>query len=223
MLDSNRGLRVIVGLFTTLGIVAALTAQAGMQKENPNTALKIASVDSARLMAEYKNTTSADEDINKQKNDILTQLRSWQQNPLLVEKEQTELAALTSLENSPSGLNDAQKSRKKILTDSSKAKLEEFQALQLKQGQLAPADNVKLTDYTKAASDSTSRIEAKQREADADLQKKVSTITLKLQKDVKAAIAKVAKEKNYTLVLNGDLALYAENDITNDVLSHLNK
>ncbi len=223
MLDSNRGLHIIVGLFTTMGIIAALTAQAGMQKENPNAALKIASVDSARLMAEYKATTSADEDINKKKNDILTQLRSWQQNPLLNDKEQTELAQLTAQENSPAGLNDAQKTRKKVLMDSSKAKLDEFQALQQKQGQLAPADNVKLTDYTKAASDSTSRIEARQREADADLQKQISTITVKLQKDVKDAIAKVAKEKNYTLVLNGDLALYAENDITKDVLVHLNK
>ncbi len=223
MLDSNRGLRVIVGLLTTLGIVAALTAQAGMQKENPNAALKIASVDSAKLMAEYKQTTSADENINKQKNDILTQLKTWQQNPLLTVAEQNELATLVSQEATPAGLNDAQKARKKVLTDSSRAKLDEFQSLQQKQGQLSAADNVKLTDYTKASSDTNSRITSKQQEADADLQKQVSSITVKLQKDVKDAIAKVAKEKNYSLVLNGDLALYSDNDITQAVLKDLNK
>ena len=39
------------------------------------------------------------------------------------------------------------------------------------------------------------------------------------QKDIKDALAKVAKEKGYNLVLSGDLALYADNDITDAVLA----
>lgn len=48
-------------------------------------------------------------------------------------------------------------------------------------------------------------------------------IQTKLEADIRAAIAQVAKEKNIAVVFPSQVALYAANDITADVLKVLNK
>lgn len=222
MLESPRGLRVIVILAITLCIVASLTgAKAGQDK---NGALRIAVVDLGRLRAEYNYTTMAEGELKKKQDDFSVIARTMQQNPLLSDKEQGELVEIAIAKNTAAGLSDAQKAREKQLSDQSKALLEEFETLRNKKvGDVTPQDNTRLTQLMKMASDTDVRLADKKKKSEDDLQKQYSTAMTKLTTDVRESIAKVAKDKGFNLVFSNDVALYAENDITSDVVSLLNK
>jgi Skp family chaperone for outer membrane proteins len=208
-------------LFCTL---AALTGAKAGQDKNALGGLKIAVVDADKLLSEYSYTPIANKQLQDKQNEADSVLRAWQSNPLLTEQEQTELATLITAENSPAGLTDAQKARKKQLLDESNALLTEFDTLKNKKvGDITPEDNKRLTALMKLGNDTDVRINARAQQSKDELSKMQAKLVTQVQSDVKTALAKVAKEKGYNLVLSSSVAPYGENDITDAVLAQLNK
>jgi Skp family chaperone for outer membrane proteins len=221
MSEPSRGLRAIVMGLIALCIIASLTGAKGDDKQ---AGLRVAVVDKVRLGSEYKFAVASDSAIHKQESDALTVLQTWQQNYLLQEADQRTLSDLVLAENTPVGLNPQQKANKQKLLDQSKSLLERFNALQTKQvGALTQADKDDIARLTKAASDTDARLTAHKQAVEKDLQKQVADNATKLLKDVREGVKAVAKEKGYNLVFSNDVVWYAENDITDQVLGHLNK
>lgn len=77
-----------------------------------------------------------------------------------------------------------------------------------------------LTETRRKGLDSLGKLNAGYRQQIDDRR---DTAGQKIVNEVRAAINKVARQKNLALVLDGSLALYSTNDITGDVLKELNK
>lgn len=224
MSEPTRSLRAIVLAAIMLCIVASLVGAKADQDKNASSVLRIASVDTSRLLSEYNYAISSSQDLTKKADELDLRLRTIQQNSLLPEADQKTLADLIVAENTPNGLNATQKGTKDKLVNQSKALLEQLTVLQSKQvGQLTQQDRDQLTDFARRASDTETRYNAAQKDAKDSLQKQQDGVMTKVLKDVHDATAKVAKEKGFSLILRSDVAFYADNDITDAVLGQLNK
>ncbi len=217
MSESTRGLRLIVFAALVLGIVAALGAGAAPDN-SAGGALKVASIDSASLLNKYNGTIAYNEALRKKLDDYQQMFQTWKQNPLLAEQDQKRLGELVVREAT---LTEAEKAEKKKLLDQSAALFSEFTALQTKANPDAN-DKQRITQLTKLAGDTDSRIQASSKDADDELRKAQSDNYAKVMVQLREGIAAVAKKKGYNLVLGNDTAWYAETDITDDVLKEVN-
>ena len=223
MSEPTRSLRAIVLAAIVLCIVASLVG-AKADQEKTSAGLKVASVDVSRLLTDYKYAVNTTSDLQKKNDELEVRLRTIQQNFLLPEADQKTLADLAVQQNSPSGLTPAQKQTQTKLQGDSKALMDQYTTLQQKQvGQLTQQDKDNLQDFTKRASDTDSRLRAMEQQGKGDLDKQLQTAQSKAVTDIHDAVARVAKEKGFSLVLRSDVAFYADNDITDAVLSQLNK
>ena len=220
LLDNARGMRIIILAAIVMCTVASIT---GAKAVKEPAGLKVGTVDGGKLVSEYTYAKQTDEELKKKDRDTLTRLRIWEQNYLLPEKDQAELGDLAVKEIS-AALVDVDKKRKETLVAQSNALLNDFETLRNKKvGELTVADQTRLVTLQKAVSDTNLRLTNTQAKVKEDLQLQAQTADTKVQKDVRDAISKVAKEKGVSLVLRGDFALYAEADLTEDVLKVLNK
>src|SRR5437764_104190 len=103
MTESKRGFYAVVTAAILFCTLAVLTGAKAGQDKNTSVGLKIAVVDARRLLADYSYTAVADRELDNKRKNFDDVLRAWQSNPLLTEKEQTELADLITAENSPAG------------------------------------------------------------------------------------------------------------------------
>ena len=219
-LDNARGMRIIILAAIVMCSVASIT---GAKAFKEPAGLKVASVDGGRLVGEYTYAVQTDTELKKKDKDTLTRLRVWEQNYLLVEKDQAELGDL-AVKDASGMITDVEKKRKETLTMQSSALLNEFETLRNKKvGEVTVTDQSRLTILQKSATDTQLRLSETQAKVKDDLQQQATKADAKVQKDVRDAISKVAKEKGVSLVLRGDFALYAESDLTDDVLKVLNK
>lgn len=221
--EPTRGIRALILAAIVLCITATLTgARAG---EDKPAAIRVALVDVGRLSGEYNSNITAFQELQKRGQINITVLRTLAQHALLSEADQKALGDLVLAEvNTPNGLNPAQKEQKQKLLDKSKAMSEEFLGLQQKMvGQLTPQDKEKLNQYYKAQSDTEQRLQKSKTDSDDALESDALKNRTKALKDVRDAIAKVAKDKGFTLVLSNEVAWFAETDVTDDVLKVLNK
>lgn len=223
MAKPSRGIRALILTTIVLCITISLTgAWAGQEK---NGTLRVALVDIERVSTEFAANLKAVQDIQKQQQTNGAILQTLAQNALLPEPDHTALSALITTENAtPNGLNDAQKQQKQKLLDKHRGLVEDFNALQQKVvGQLNDLDKQKLNDYVKAQNDARQRLGTLEQKMEADLQNMVDQNRKKALKNVRDAIAKVARDKGFSLVLSNEIAWYAENDLTEDVIKTLNK
>ena len=111
---------------------------------------------------------------------------------------------------------------KKKLEEQSKTLIDEFNRLQ---GNQAPSDveRNRITVLVRANSDTESRITAEDQKSQADLQQQFADASNKLVKDMRDSVSKIAKEKGYALVLSNDVAWYADADLTDQILTAMNK
>ena len=224
MSEPTRSLRAIVLAAIVLCIVASLVGAKADQEKSASAGLKVASVDVSRLLTDYKYAVNTTSDLQKKNDELELRLRTIQQNFLLPEADQKTLADLAVQQNTPNGLTAAQKQTQTKLQADSKALMDQYTGLQQKQvGQLTQQDKDNLQDFTKRASDTDSRLRAMEQQGKGDLDKQLQTAQTKAVTDIHDAVAKVAKEKGFSLVLRSDVAFYADNDITDSVLTQLNK
>jgi len=224
MLDSKRGLRLIASLAIILCIVASLTGARGEDKTTGG--LRIATIDIDRVSNECKVLKAFRQEVEKRKQLINVQVQISRQNPLLTETEQKSLADLSLKEKTPGGpaLTGAEKATQSALTDKSRKLFDDYQRLQgTAIGAVTEQDKAKLVEYQKLGTDSEARSKALADQAEAELQTKGADLMAQTKKNLHDALHTVAKEKGYNLVLNSEMAPYADFDCTDDVIKLLNK
>jgi Skp family chaperone for outer membrane proteins len=83
-------------------------------------------------------------------------------------------------------------------------------------------DTARLEALSKIKNDSENRMKAKQASATTEINKKQDEFNIKIDKDVHDSLNKVAKDKQLNLVFSSQVVLFADVDITDDVIKHLN-
>ena len=222
MLESPRGLRVLVLAAIVLCIVASLTgARAGQDKA----ALKTAIIDMQRVNTEYVVIKDFRDMADKQERDWKIEFEVIQRNQLLNEDDRKALVALRIKDrNDPKSVTKPEQDKMKMLDDKSKALTEDFIKLQnTPVGALTPNDSKKLTDYTALANAAGEYAKNRQQALTAEIDAKGKELSGKVQENIAKALSDVAKKSGYNLILDKQIAPYGEFDCTKDVLSQLNK
>jgi Skp family chaperone for outer membrane proteins len=216
-----RGLNGIVALAITLCIVASLTG--ARAADDKTTGLKCAIVDSSRLTTESRKAEALRTYVTKADADATVELRFYAQNPLLSQAEQEEGAKLALAQAAPNA-DPAGATRLKQLTDKNTNLMKQFDDLKnTAPANMTPDKSQQLKDDVNAGQATQERINALKNNRQQQVQQEVTNREKALVKEIRDAIAKVAKEKGFNLVFNADVCLYAETDVTNDVLKALDK
>lgn len=221
MLESPRGLRVLVLAAIVLCIVASLTgARAGQDKP----ALKTAIVDMQRVQTEYTVVKNFREMADKQERDLKIEFEIIQRNQLLPEDDRTALVALRVKDrNDPKSLTKPEQDKMKVLEDKSRALNDDYIKLQnTPVGALTPNDSKKLNDYTALSNAAGEYAKNRQQVVVAAVDSKGKELSGAVQENIQKAFSDVAKKNGYSLILDKQIAPYAEFDCTKDVLSLLN-
>lgn len=218
MWNKSGACRAVVAGFIALCFMASMMGA----KAQGNGGMKIASVDQAKLFDEYKYTQEASKALQKKGDDAQLTLQTWAQNSLLTEGDQVRLSDLAIEKNAAGEKFDAGKKGEmdKLLKQSNDYN-NDFVALQGVQNP-TPTQQMRLGVLTRAYSDTQARIEAKKRTINADIEKQRNDNRDQIFKDMRAAIAQVAKAKGFNLVLTTDTAFYCDSDITDAVLANMN-
>jgi len=222
MLESPRGLRVLVLAAIVLCIVASLTgAHAGQEKGG----LKFAVVDMQRLNDEYTAIKNFREAADKQDRDFKVEFEVVQRNQLLNEADRKALVALRVKErNDPKSLTKPEQDKLKQLDDASQALNADFVKLQMTAvGALTVMDQKKLQDYTALQNSASDYIKTRRETLTNQLDSQAKELQGVVMENMQKAMNDVAKKSGYSLVLSKQYAPYAEYDCTKDVLAQLNK
>jgi Skp family chaperone for outer membrane proteins len=185
-------------------------------------ALVLATVDYAKIQAEYKLKATMESDIKALQGHLTNALNRRESMPLLTEVEQLELDKL--YEKEATNRSDAEKKRMEELKDKGEKLGTEIQALRQKdQKDINEADKKKLKEAEDAFVKAQQAFANKKEESSNKLQQLVQQNSDTLLKNVREAIKKVAEQKGLTIVFNSEVAPYAGTDITQPVVSELNK
>ena len=220
MSEQSRGLRSIVLAAIVLCIVASMVG-AGAQDKG----LRIAVVSPGRLVSDYKFAKASRDALEKMQSEVKTTLQTWDRYHMLTATEQDALTKLVLKEAAtPNDLTKDEKTQMQQLKDKHEAQFVEFNNL-LKQpvGNFAPAQAAQLDKLQKIRADTAARIKDKDTSAAREIQLKEEDYNVKIDKDVRENLNKVAKEKGFNLVFSSQVVLFADTDITDDVLKQLNK
>lgn len=215
-------IRMIVLSAIVLGIVASMTgARAGQEKNG----LRIALVDPAKLLQEYKFAKSSQDILEKLDGEAKVAIFTWNRFPFLSPQDQDSLSKLILKERTPGQqLTKVEADQEKALGAKHDALLKEYQDLAAKPiANVTPQDTARLEAFNKLKNDTEVRIKSKQTDAQKEIDAKSAEFNQKINKDVHDTIAKVAKEKGINLVFSSQVVYFADTDLTEDVLKVLNK
>lgn len=215
-------LRLVVITLVVGCVVASLTGATAKERAPADNGLKIAVINPARLVLESKYYKTETDKLQKLQQDTSLMIRTWDQNSLLPAADQTTLAELAIEEALPAGLDAGKKAQKQKLLDRGKALFDESVALQTK-GQLNQAENDRLREFARLDADTKKREQDKATQVKGDIDTKLAAIREKTDKDARDSLNKIAKKDGYNLIFSSEVLLYADNDITDKVLSDLNK
>lgn len=222
MLETPRGLRLIVLAAIVLCIVASLTgARAGQAKGE----LRIAIVDMQRISDEYALVKNYYEQADKQEKDFKIEVDVMQRNYLLPDADRKALIALKIKEANPATpLTKADLEKKTALEMQSKNLYDEWSKLQTSQvQQIGPNEQAKINDYSKRQKEASDYLAGREQAIKLELGTKGKEIKVIFDENRQNALTDVAKKNNYSLILDKQIAPYAEFDCTKDVLTQLNK
>ncbi len=226
MSDSSNGsqglffMRATVFATIVLGIIASFTARAADDKSG----LRIAVVNPGKLIAEYKYAKASTETLEKIDGEAKLAITTWNRYPLLSQGDQDALVKLIQKEATPGGeLSKAEKDQAQGQKTKHDNLVKEYNDLLGKpNGSTTEQDAARLAALTKLKNDTENRIKVKQADATKDISAKQDEFNQKIDKDVREALNKVAKDKGMNLVFSSQVVLFADNDITEEVLKHLN-
>jgi Skp family chaperone for outer membrane proteins len=222
-MNPNRELRAIVALAILLCIVGSLT---GARSEDKSAGgLRVATVDVGRVQNEYKVISNFKKEFDNKQQVLKIQLQTWQQNALLSETDQKMLADLTVKDKTaPGSLSAAEKTNQTKLLDQSRKLMDDYNRLQgTPVGAITDADKQKLQSYLTLANGTQARSDAAQQALQSEIQTKVADTAAQAQKNLQTALKTICKEKGYNLILNTEIAPFADNDCTDEVIKVLNK
>lgn len=215
-------MRATVLAAIVLGVVASLAAHgAGDEKGG----LRIAVVNPGRLLSEYKYAKQSNDTLEKIGADAKLYIETWRRYPLLSAADQEILANLSQKEQLPgANMSKAEKDQMQGLKTKHDNLVKEYNNLLAKpNGDTTPADSDRLTALGKLKTDTETRMKSKDTEASTEINKRQEEFNQKIEKDIHDALTKVAKDKGMNLVFSSQVVYYADTDITDDVIKHLNK
>ncbi len=205
-----------------LGIVASLTgASAGQDK---NLGVKTAVVNPRKLVFEYKFAASSRESIKKMEEIAKATLTILSQYPLLETGDQDALAKLTVKEEAVTpALTKPEADQMQALKDKHKNLVKELQTLQGKpSADISEIDSKQMGSLIKRQRDTQIKGEGFNKAKSEEIQGKQDEFNAKVDKDIRDALNKFCKDKGYNLVFSNEVVLFADTDITDDVLKKLN-
>ena len=181
--------------------------------------LKIGVVDLQKVDKDAPRVTQYREEFDARKANLNQKLEIRVQNMMLNEEEIKELVDLKTLDKPAT---DVQKARIQALTDAERAKDDELKKLQ---------ETKDLNDQQKARLKELQDIQQKSKDAgtvfskdyEAQLQSKFAELQDKIVADILAAVNKAAEAKAMTLVMDKAGVLFGGIDITDDVISRLDR
>lgn len=145
-------------------------------------------------------------------------LQALQENIILTDEERQELTNLLLADT----LNDAQRQRVQQLAQASRQRADELQQLRQKP-QPSETEKAALERFTQMEARGREAIQTLAQQLTQQLEQQVQQSREQVRNAVRETIAQVAKEKKLTLVFSTEAVLYAETDITNDVIQKLNE
>ena len=230
MSQTNQGSQSLLFIRTTvlaailLGIVASLTgASAGQDK---NGGLKTAVVNPRKLVNDYKFAITTREKLTAMEQEAKDSLEVWGQFQLLESAEQDTLVKLIQKErstNPATAITKPEADQLAALKDKHKRLSAEFAALSSKSNaDTTPADAKQFESLNKKRTDTQLRGKKLNETATETLQKEQDKANIQIDKDIRDVLNKFCKEKGYNLVFSNEVVLFADSDITEDVLKKLN-
>lgn len=145
-------------------------------------------------------------------------LQTLQENIILTNEERQELANLLLANN----LNEAQRKRVEQLTQAARQRAGELQQLRQKP-QPSETEKAALERFTQMETVGREALQTLAQQLGQQLEQQVQQSRDQVNKAVREVITQVAKEKKLTVVFNAQAVLYAENDITSEVIKRLDE
>ncbi len=145
-------------------------------------------------------------------------LQVLQENIILTDEERQELTNLLLADT----LNDAQRLRVQQIAQASRQRADELQQLRQKP-QPSETEKAVLERFTQMEARGRGVIQTLTQQFTQQLEQRLQQSREQVRNAVRETIAQVAKEKKLTLVFSTEAVLYAETDITNDVIQKLNQ
>ncbi len=205
-----------------LCIVASLTVAHGDNPASPP--MKIAIVDISKVRSNYKLLVDYAKVVDAKKAAYDSTINVYKSNPLLSPQDQATLAALTLKSTTPAGLTPSEKTQMTQLTAQSQNALQLFQKLQTATASsLSAQDKQTLTNDVQMESSTETYLQSLHDQTVKDINAATDAKIQEAATNLKAAVATVAKEQGYTVVLDTQAVLFGGTDITNAVLKVLNK
>lgn len=194
----------------------ALRASGASEKQ-----ITFATVDVQKINDNYKMKAVLETQFQQLQAKWQGRLARRQNMPLLTEDEQKQIDAI---EEKGPNQTDADKATLKQLMDKAQQLNNQLVALrQKKESDLTDADKTQLATLEAAIAKASDQYNSMQDQMKAELTNFDNQNSDLLVKNIRAAVAQVAKDKGITIVFNNQVVLYSGVDITDQVLAILNK
>lgn len=220
----NRCILVLPMLALLLGSFSVGAHAKGSEPKNP-TQQSFATVDLDKVFNNYDKKKTADSDLAAYVEGLKIKFQLKDANPLLTADEFNQLSTLSS-KAAPTA-----DEKKKIadLTAESNRRIQDFQTLQQKPN-ASDVEKGQLAKYQAQKNDTEKSLNEENKKAQDDYNTKQADMMKTLLGDIDVAVTSLAKDRGITMVFNKTSAtgmpgviLYSGADITDDVLSKLNK
>jgi Skp family chaperone for outer membrane proteins len=202
-------------------VVGDLNKNSGNVKAPENKAgATFAVVDFQKISAGYKAKDAVETDLRTMQQKFDAQLARRDTMPFLTEDEQKQLDAIYDKPTK----SDADNNKVKELETKNKQKSEEIEPLRAKkENELNETEKAKLKAASEKLGEAKKRFDQLKEDLTTQLNQFGKSKSETLMTKVKAAISKVAADKSIAMVFTSEVALYAGMDITDQVISELNK
>ncbi len=208
--------RVLVLSTMVVCLAIALRASGASEKQ-----ITFATVDVQKINDNYKMKAVLETQFQQLQAKWQGRLARRQNMPLLTEDEQKQIDAI---EEKGPNQTDADKATLKQLMDKAQQLNNQLVALrQKKESDLTDADKTQLATLEAAIAKASDQYNSMQDQMKAELTNFDNQNSDLLVKNIRAAVAQVAKDKGITIVFNNQVVLYSGVDITDQVLAILNK
>jgi Skp family chaperone for outer membrane proteins len=175
-------------------------------------------VDLERVMTESTYVKANRERLQAMEARYRSVFQTLQENLILTNEERQELTNLLMAEN----LTDEQRTRVEQLTQTARQRSEELQQLRQKP-QPTETEKAALERFTQMEAVGREALQSLAQQLSQQLEQQVQQVSKQVDATVRETVAQVAKEKKLALVFSAGAILYAENDITDEVIKRLNE
>lgn len=213
--------RLVVITLVVGCVVASLTGATAKERAPADNGLKIAVVNPARLILDTKFYKAETDKLDALRASAQVKIRTWDQNRLLSKEEQLTLGDLVVAESSKAGLDAGKKAEKQKLLDKGKDLFNEMLTLQTKQG-ATQVELDRLTALTRLNTETQQREETEAQKIKDTIDKRLADIRLTTDSAARESLNKISKKEGCTMVFSSEVLLYADNDITDKVITDIN-